>query len=277
MQRIIIDEQFQFLLPALDEETYKGLETGILQHGCLIPLILWNGILIDGYNRYKICTEHDIPFDTVEMEFNNREEATIWIIENQIQRRNLTPIQLSYFRGVHYNSEKKSQGDNNSHIQERTKAQNEPLYRGSTATRLAEHYQVNRSTIKRNAKLAEGLTSIGEIFPEIKKKILSGEIRVGKNRLESLASASTKEIEAVIDDIESGDFINRAPRNPGNAKLSLGSNSIITELKELNNIISDFASNFNTLLGQFSNGESAELKTVLRSFINELEELYSKV
>ena len=47
MQEIIIDEEFRFLLPALDEETFRLLEENILEHGCLVPLVLWNGILID--------------------------------------------------------------------------------------------------------------------------------------------------------------------------------------------------------------------------------------
>ena len=33
MQDIIIDEKFKFLLPELDEVTYRDLETNILKHG----------------------------------------------------------------------------------------------------------------------------------------------------------------------------------------------------------------------------------------------------
>jgi hypothetical protein len=45
--------------------------------GCRDPLVLWNGILIDGYNRYKICTENNIPFKTIDKEFASREEVLI--------------------------------------------------------------------------------------------------------------------------------------------------------------------------------------------------------
>ena len=47
MQEIIIDEEFRFLLPVLDEETFRLLEENILEHGCRVPLVLWNNILID--------------------------------------------------------------------------------------------------------------------------------------------------------------------------------------------------------------------------------------
>jgi ParB family chromosome partitioning protein len=51
-----------------------------------------NEILIDGHNRHAICTKHDLPFETVEMEFDGRNEAEIWIIDNQTGRRNLENI-----------------------------------------------------------------------------------------------------------------------------------------------------------------------------------------
>ncbi len=39
--------------------------------------------------RNQICTENDIPFKTVDKQFNNREEVIEWIILNQFGRRNL--------------------------------------------------------------------------------------------------------------------------------------------------------------------------------------------
>ena len=47
---IVIDEEFRQLLPALDAETYRLLEENLLLHGCRDPLVLWEDILIDGYN-----------------------------------------------------------------------------------------------------------------------------------------------------------------------------------------------------------------------------------
>ncbi|MFA7197642.1 MAG: hypothetical protein WC092_08985, partial [Anaerovoracaceae bacterium] len=42
--------------------------------------------------RYEICTAHGKPFETVEMEFASRDDAMVWIINNQFSRRNLTPF-----------------------------------------------------------------------------------------------------------------------------------------------------------------------------------------
>ena len=113
MVEIIIDEEFSRLFPPLDERAYCSLEDSILVHGCMNPLVLWDGILIDGHNRYRIVTEHSLPFNTISLEFDSRDEVIVWMIKTQIDRRNLTPMELTYYRGMHYNIEKKLHGDAN--------------------------------------------------------------------------------------------------------------------------------------------------------------------
>lgn len=49
----------------------------------------WPVVLLDGHNRYEICTRLDLPFDIEEMRFADRSHAEEWIIRNQFGRRNL--------------------------------------------------------------------------------------------------------------------------------------------------------------------------------------------
>ena len=58
MEQIIIDREFKFLLPVLDEKAFADLEADILENGIRDSLVLWEGILIDGYNRYNIAQKH---------------------------------------------------------------------------------------------------------------------------------------------------------------------------------------------------------------------------
>ena len=51
--------------------------------------MLWGDILVDGHNRYKICTSHNVPFQTAQKDFADRNDALRWIILNQFGRRNL--------------------------------------------------------------------------------------------------------------------------------------------------------------------------------------------
>ena len=56
---------------------------------------VWNNTLIDGHNRYQIAKCHGLDFTTTDMQFNSRDDAIIWIIKNQLGRRNLSAYDRS--------------------------------------------------------------------------------------------------------------------------------------------------------------------------------------
>ena len=85
-----IKQEFKNLIPPLKEAEYSELESSILAEGCREPLIVWNNVLVDGHNRYEICTKHNIPFETKSINFSDDDEAMVWIITNQLGRRNIT-------------------------------------------------------------------------------------------------------------------------------------------------------------------------------------------
>lgn len=88
-----IDEEFKVLIPPLTQEEYSALEQSILSEGCRDAIVTWNDIIVDGHNRYEICTRHNVPFKTVAYNFKDRDEAKVWMIQNQLARRNLHPFQ----------------------------------------------------------------------------------------------------------------------------------------------------------------------------------------
>lgn len=88
-----IDTEFVALIPPLTPEEFAGLKQSILAEGCREPIILWDNIIIDGHNRYRICTENNIPFQTIQKEFTDRNEAKVWMLRNQLSRRNLNDFQ----------------------------------------------------------------------------------------------------------------------------------------------------------------------------------------
>ena len=86
-----IDKEFRDLIPPLQEDEFKQLESNIVNEGWRINerIITWQGIIIDGHNRYNICQKNNIPFQIQEKEFKDRNEVIVWIIDNQLGRRNL--------------------------------------------------------------------------------------------------------------------------------------------------------------------------------------------
>ena len=86
---ITIDKEFESLIPPLSSEEFQQLEENCVEEGIRDALITWNGVLIDGHNRFKIAAKHGLPWDEKKMEFADRDEAKLWIIRNQLGRRNL--------------------------------------------------------------------------------------------------------------------------------------------------------------------------------------------
>ena len=88
-----VDPEFAKLIPPLQDTELSMLTDSILANGCEMPLLVWNGIIVDGHNRYRVCREYGVPFAIEEKEFESREAAEIWIIRNQLGRRNLSDFQ----------------------------------------------------------------------------------------------------------------------------------------------------------------------------------------
>lgn len=97
LQKLKVNEEFKNLIPPLTEEERTELEKSLLMFGCRDKIIIWNDIIIDGHNRYEICTRNDIKFEVLKMDydFENEEEVKQWIIKNQFARRNISSYQRS--------------------------------------------------------------------------------------------------------------------------------------------------------------------------------------
>lgn len=86
---IVIDKEFESLIPPLTAEEFAQLEENCVKEGIRDALITWNGILIDGHNRFKIAAKHGLQWNEKRMEFADRDEAKAWIRKNQLGRRNI--------------------------------------------------------------------------------------------------------------------------------------------------------------------------------------------
>lgn len=83
------------MIPPLSDEERTTLESSIKQDDFRDPIVVWDGVLIDGHNRFDIYNNTDDidPPIITEMEFPNRSAAKDWMIHNQLGRRNLTHAQ----------------------------------------------------------------------------------------------------------------------------------------------------------------------------------------
>ena len=204
LQHLTIDPEFQGTIPPLQEEELKQLEENILTDGVVInPLIVWDGVIVDGHNRYRILQKHpEIQFTTYEKQFPDRYAAIAWICKNQLGRRNLTPQQFKYLIGLQYEAEKCSSNYNGNRFTSLDKSrcvQNEHTYKPErTAERIARENNLSGSYVRRAEHFAKGVDAAEKVAPGIKQEILSGSIKPTEKAVAAIAKAPPEERPALI-------------------------------------------------------------------------------
>jgi site-specific DNA-methyltransferase (adenine-specific) len=213
-------QELESLIPPLSNEEFKQLERNILEEGIREPLIIWNGILIDGHNRYRIAQEHDMNYETLEKEFDNINRVKEWMINNQFGRRNLSNYQRSVLALQLEDVFREKAKENLKLAAEKTNTPlpilANPIEIKSIDTRkeISKVANVSHGTLDKvkviqanatpevKARLNTGTMSINEAYKEIKKEEKIEETRKEKKEI-------IKQVEAIeISNVFNGDSIN---------------------------------------------------------------------
>lgn len=173
-REIVVDSEFKSLIPPLTSDEYSGLEESILHEGCRDALVLWDDKLIDGHNRYEICSRHGIPFKTVQMEFANRDEVHDWIIDNQCSRRNL-PLAAQIMLKLQKSSYRKEQAKINSSQNARKNENRNSDFRSVNINKeIAKEVNANADTVSKVRQIEAKAT------PEVKEQLRSGAMSINQ-------------------------------------------------------------------------------------------------
>lgn len=135
--------------------------------------------IVDGHNRYRIATKHNLPYEVIQKDFESREHALNWIIANQLGRRNLNPTQLSLLRGEKYESDKRLRGgDGSNQYVKKEEINPMDLIAKSKKEIISEQFGVSPATIDRDARFARTLNT----FPvDLKERVLREEIKLSRD------------------------------------------------------------------------------------------------
>jgi len=180
-------------------------------------------------------------------------------------------MQLTYFRGLHYNIEKKLHGDVDRITQNSPRGHNDPL-EGSTANRLSEKYSISPRTIKRDGQIADVIVAIGKESMEAKNSILSGEARISRKQLRELSSATEDGIAEKAIEIETGKY--EAGNKSATSNVSNESANRHPLVAEIINQTKKF---IKIVQSPETNADSDDLKKSIRSFIINLEDLNKQI
>lgn len=224
---IHIDSEFAALIPSQSDDENKALEQSLLSEGCRDALVVWKGhdILLDGHNRYAICQRHNIPFRTLEREFETREDVIIWICQNQLARRNITTYTRSKLalkmKDVFEAQAKAKQSEAG-----KTKVSQNSDEALRTDEAVAEIAEVSRDTVRKVEKVE------AEAPEQVKEAAGTGEISVNRayNITLALKNAPPEYVDDILklssDEPEKIETLKRLYTTRGNA----GSNGTFDEI-----------------------------------------------
>lgn len=187
-----VDPEFQGKIPPLSEAEFAQLEENILEAGKVYePIVVWNGTIVDGHNRYKIVQKHpEILWETREMSFADKWAAFDWMFRNQLGRRNLTDEQRTYVLGKLYEARKHVRGGTGAN--QYTKVQNPQsgdLAKKRTVDEIAAEQNVGANTVDRAGQYARGIDAIRSDDPELADAILEGKKKVLKSTVRDAGKA----------------------------------------------------------------------------------------
>jgi len=180
-----IDNEFETKIPPLTKEELEQLEENILVDGAVYtPILVWDGTIIDGHNRYRIVQKHpEIPYSVRNIVFKNRNDALSWICENQLGRRNLTPAQKKVLVGTRYEAEKASHGGNRRKV---SSDQNEHLKKDNTRQKLAKELGKSESYVQRCIDYSRGIEAGDEVYPGFEKMVFAGKLKLKDREVEKI-------------------------------------------------------------------------------------------
>ncbi len=200
MDRLIIDPEFRDKIPPLTEDEFTLLEENILSDGAVFsPLIVWDGTILDGHNRYEIIQKHpELTYAVHKLDFDNRYEAISWICKHQLGRRNLTPQQKKYLIGQRYEAEKQADAfHGNQHtLSDESGADKKCPHQNSrhvTQSRIAKETNTSASYVREAGTFAKGVDAAEEALPGIKQEILTGTIKPTASAVAAVAKAAPEE------------------------------------------------------------------------------------
>lgn len=256
---LVVDPEFEALLPALSPEEFKNLEQSILKNGLLDPIKVWEEpdtgrhIIIDGHNRYKILKKNSIYWDCwnsykymYQDELPTRDDVKKWMLEQQLGRRNLSDIDkyeiTQKFKSVYEKRAKENQSAAGKGLTNLSKV--------NTREEMAKAVGVSEGTYQKMDAVMKSDN------PDLKEQLKAGEISVHKAYQEVRKRESS------------------ACKNCGDPKEHIEQDK---ELKWLEELCQDFIGQVSGAIEKMDKDHIEKVHDILGKFESDVSKLYQRV
>ena len=193
MATLKIDPEFAPYLGGVSEFADAELERQLVENGGPDePICVWkgHGIIIGGHRRYKFCQMHSLPFKVREVELADREAVKEWMDRDQFCRRNV-PSAIEAAHTARMVEKKIAAGAS----------------RCDARAEVASELGISeRQVWRRTASDKQRVADMENVIPEVREKIVSGEVMLNCKALHSLAELPEEKQSHAYSEFEQGKF-----------------------------------------------------------------------
>lgn len=185
---ITVNEELLVYIDPLTADEHDALERSLLAEGCRDALVLWGDVLVDGHNRYGICTKHGIAFNTVQnTQFKSMDDVHLWMIEQHLGRRSLS----DYQRGVLALRKK-------SILADRAKPPASGVPTSPASESVAPEPKVSREAIAKEARVSSAAISQIEKIQKSASPELVAAVKAGTISINAAATVASLPVEQQV-------------------------------------------------------------------------------
>ena len=204
--KLKINSVFQILSYPYSKEEFAKLEEGIMKEGCLEPIIIWHGTIIDGHKRYKICIDNGLPYESRDMDFDSEDDAVIWVCKQRIGNFDKDNRYHRYLIGKWYIAQKNINKRSRKPVIKECEPAAEPDYEDGkdakkfidTSAQVASEVGTTRSIVQVGGDYADAMDKIRAKDPELFDSFIRDEIPFGFNTVIGMAKLSRKKIDDMV-------------------------------------------------------------------------------
>ena len=182
MLNIIINKEYEEIVPRVTQEDYTKLKESIQENGLWYPIVVnRSGVLLDGHHRYHVCQDLGIKPSYVVKDFENELYEKLFVINANLKRRQLErymrgkltlvkkPIIEEIVRRSQLSGLKQNQKNNNSTVAQEFVQR---YGRSGTNKELAKEAEMSHETLRKIEILQESATQ------ELQEKLEKNEVSV---------------------------------------------------------------------------------------------------
>ena len=191
------EQIFERMTVPFNKAEWKALEKSLLSEGCIYPIITWNGVILDGHKRYRICRLEEIDFGIKEMHFSSLEDAVLWVCRKRTHHLSKSRLIYKYLVGKWYtagiiiNRRKEFSFPEENMLSDGDTGKKK--YR--TSIEMGRELGHNHATIEQFKRIMIALDAIALKDPELFDLLMLGEYKASYEKIQEMSGRSQRHLQ----------------------------------------------------------------------------------